>query len=93
MAGLVAPPKPASAPAPEIPAEPDRAPPRFGGWIAVVYAAALVAAVHWLLLYAVTVFPAEHPAEILAWAVAGVVALLLWLMRGGELHREAEPTF
>jgi S-formylglutathione hydrolase FrmB len=44
-------------------------------------AAALVAAVHWLLLYAVTVFPAELPAEILGWAVAGVVALLLWLMR------------
>ncbi|SKB92384.1 S-formylglutathione hydrolase FrmB [Arthrobacter sp. 49Tsu3.1M3] len=44
-------------------------------------AAALVAAVHWFLLYAVTVFPAELPGETLAWSVAGVVALLLWLMR------------
>jgi spore maturation protein SpmA len=34
----------AAAPAPEVPAEPDRAPPRFGGWIAVGYAAAIVAA-------------------------------------------------
>ena len=44
-------------------------------------AAALVAAVHWFLLYAVTVFPAELPGETLAWSVAGVLALLLWLMR------------
>lgn len=43
-------------------------------------AAALVAAVHWFLLYAVTVFPAELPWETLAWSVAGVLALLLWLM-------------
>ncbi|WP_026539618.1 alpha/beta hydrolase [Arthrobacter sp. 9MFCol3.1] len=58
-------------------------------------AAALVAAVHWFLLYAVPVFPAELPGESLAWSVAGVAALLLWLMRllglwgrgGGGPHR------
>ena len=44
-------------------------------------AAALVAAVHWFLLYAVSVFPAELPGETLAWSVAGVLALLLWFMR------------
>jgi S-formylglutathione hydrolase FrmB len=43
-------------------------------------AAALVAAVHWFLIYAVTVFPAELPGETLAWSLAAVGALLLWLM-------------
>lgn len=65
-------------------AHPGRRPP--GAAVAVaaavtLIAAALVAAVHWFLLYAVTVFPAELPGETLAWSVAGVVALLLWLMR------------
>ena len=40
-------------------------------------AAALVAAVHWFLIYVVSVFPAELPRETLAWSVAAVVALLL----------------
>ncbi len=48
---------------------------------ATLLAAALVAAVHWFLIYVITVFPAELPAENLAWSVAAVAALLLWLMR------------
>lgn len=34
----------APAPVPEVPAEPERTPPRFGGWVAWGYAAAIVAA-------------------------------------------------
>ena len=48
---------------------------------ATLLAAALVAAVHWFLIYVVTVFPAELPAENLAWSLAAVAALLLWLTR------------
>lgn len=44
-------------------------------------AAALVAAVHWFLIYVITVIPAELPGETLAWSLAAVGALLLWLMR------------
>ena len=36
---------------------------------------------HWFLIYAVSVFPEELPCETLAWSVAAVVALLLWLLR------------
>ena len=46
----------------------------------ILLAAALVAAVHWFLIYAITVFPDELPGETLAWTLAAVVALLLWLM-------------
>jgi S-formylglutathione hydrolase FrmB len=47
----------------------------------ILLAAALVAGVHWFLIYAITVFPAELPGETLAWSLAGVGALLLCLMR------------
>jgi S-formylglutathione hydrolase FrmB len=47
----------------------------------VLLAVALVAAVHWFLIYAVSVFPSELPAEPLAWSTAAVVALLLLLLR------------
>ncbi|CAH0270990.1 MULTISPECIES: alpha/beta hydrolase [unclassified Arthrobacter] len=43
-------------------------------------AALLVAAVHWFLIYAITVFPAELPGETLVWSQVGVGALLLWIM-------------
>ncbi|MGO4803726.1 alpha/beta hydrolase [Arthrobacter sp. 2MCAF15] len=46
----------------------------------ILLAAALTAAVHWFLIYAISVFADELPAEPLAWSVAAVVALLLWLM-------------
>jgi S-formylglutathione hydrolase FrmB len=47
----------------------------------VLLAVALVAAVHWFLIYAVSVFPSELPAEPLAWSAAAVAALLLLLLR------------
>ena len=47
---------------------------------AALLAVALVAAVHWLLIYGISVFPDELPAETLAWSVPAVGALLLWLM-------------
>ncbi|BCW71960.1 alpha/beta hydrolase-fold protein [Arthrobacter sp. NicSoilB8] len=43
-------------------------------------AVALVAAVHWLLIYGISVFPDELPGETLAWSVSAVGALLLWLL-------------
>ncbi|MEC5178900.1 alpha/beta hydrolase [Arthrobacter sp. CG_A4] len=48
---------------------------------AVLLAAALLAVVHWLLIYVFSVFPEELPSEVLAWAVVVVTALLLWLLR------------
>jgi S-formylglutathione hydrolase FrmB len=48
---------------------------------AVLLAVALVAGVHWLLIYAVAVFPGELPRETLAWSVPAVAAVLLWLLR------------
>ncbi|MCB5275133.1 hypothetical protein BJG92_02675 [Arthrobacter sp. SO5] len=48
---------------------------------AVLLAAAIVAGVHWLLIYVYSVFPEELPGEVLAWSVAAVAALLLWLAR------------
>ena len=47
----------------------------------VLLAVALVAAVHWFLIYAVSVFPSELPAEPLAWSAAAVAALLLLFLR------------
>lgn len=44
-------------------------------------AAALVAAVNWLLIYGLSVFPEELPFETLAWSLPAVAALLLWLLR------------
>ncbi|MCW3767300.1 esterase family protein [Paenarthrobacter sp. PAE-2] len=49
--------------------------------IAVLLAAAVVAAVHWFLVYVFYIFPGTLPWEIMAWSVAGVGALLLWLVR------------
>ncbi len=46
-----------------------------------VLAVALVAGIHWLLIYAWSVFPGELPQEVLAWALPAVAALLLWLLR------------
>ncbi|MGP4033916.1 alpha/beta hydrolase [Pseudarthrobacter sp. 1C304] len=45
---------------------------------AVLAAAALLAGIHWLLIYAVPVFPGDLPREVLAWSLAAVTALLLW---------------
>jgi S-formylglutathione hydrolase FrmB len=46
---------------------------------AVLVAAALVAAVNWLLIYGLSVLPEELPFDILAWSLPAVAALLLWL--------------
>ena len=54
---------------------------------AVALAAALVAGVHWLLIYAIAVFPEVLPAEVLAWSVPVVAALLLALHRGWSTWR------
>ncbi len=54
---------------------------------AVALAAALVASVHWLLIYAVALFPEVLPAEVLAWSVPVVAALLLALHRGWTAWR------
>ncbi|MHA7222754.1 alpha/beta hydrolase [Arthrobacter sp. RHLT1-20] len=60
---------------------------------AVLLAAALLAAVHWLLIYVFSVFPEELPREVLAWSAAAVTALLLWLMRlwGSWRRKGAAP--
>jgi hypothetical protein len=44
-------------------------------------AAALLAGVHWLMIYVFSVFPEELPREVLAWSLLPVTALLLWSMR------------
>lgn len=44
-------------------------------------AAAVVAGVHLLLIYVLSVFPEELPWETLLWSVPGVAAMLLWLLR------------
>lgn len=49
--------------------------------IVVLLAVAIVAAVHWLLVYVFSTFPEVLPWEVLAWSVPAVVALLLWLVR------------
>ncbi len=46
-----------------------------------ILAVALVAGIHWLLIYAWSVFPGELPQEVLAWALPAVAAVLLWLLR------------
>lgn len=48
---------------------------------AVLLAVALVAGVHWYLIYVSSVFPEELPREVLAWSVVAVAALLLWCHR------------
>ncbi|MET1066339.1 MAG: alpha/beta hydrolase-fold protein [Arthrobacter sp.] len=49
--------------------------------VAVLAAAALLAAAHWLMIYVFAVFPEELPREVLAWSLAAITALLLWIMR------------
>ena len=48
---------------------------------ALLLGAGLVAGVHLLLIYVLSVFPEELPWETLAWSVPGVAALLFWLLR------------
>ncbi|HSN36912.1 MAG TPA: alpha/beta hydrolase-fold protein [Arthrobacter sp.] len=47
---------------------------------AVLAASALLAAAHWLMIYAFAVLPGELPREVLAWLLAAVAALLLWIL-------------
>ncbi|MDR7082964.1 enterochelin esterase-like enzyme [Arthrobacter ginsengisoli] len=48
---------------------------------AVLAASALLAAGHWLLIYAVPVVPGELPGEVLAWSLAALTALLLCIVQ------------
>jgi S-formylglutathione hydrolase FrmB len=48
---------------------------------AILAAAALLAGVHWLMIYAFSVFPEELPREVLAWSLLPLTALLLWALR------------
>ena len=64
---------------------PDTALPRWLGSLlpvaaGVLFAAALLAAAHWLMIYVFSVFPGELPPEVLAWSLPPLTALLLWLM-------------
>ncbi|MBT2522847.1 alpha/beta hydrolase family protein [Arthrobacter sp. ISL-28] len=52
--------------------------------LAVVSAALIVAAVHWLLIYVFSTFPEELPREVLGWSVPAVVGVLLWTTRLGS---------
>jgi S-formylglutathione hydrolase FrmB len=47
----------------------------------VLLAAALVAGVHWLLIYVFSAFPEVLPREVLAWTVPAVAAALLLILR------------
>ena len=48
---------------------------------ALAAAAGLVLLIHWILIYLTSVFPGDLPSLVLAWACAGVSALLLVLLR------------
>ena len=48
---------------------------------AILAAAALLDGVHWLMIYAFSVFPEELPREVLAWSLLPLTALLLWALR------------
>jgi S-formylglutathione hydrolase FrmB len=54
---------------------------------ALLLSAAAVAAVHWLLMYVFLALPEELPREVLAWFLAMVFALFLWLLRLWKLRR------
>lgn len=56
---------------------------------ALVLAVVLVLGVHWLLVYAVPVFPDVLPPEVLLWAVPAVAALLLAAYRVRTLLRSS----
>jgi S-formylglutathione hydrolase FrmB len=47
----------------------------------LLLSAALVAGIHLVLIYVLSVFPEELPWETLVWSVPAVAALLLWLLR------------
>lgn len=53
---------------------------------ALLLAAGVVAAVHWLLIYAFSALPESLPREVLAWFVAVVFALFLYLLRLWKLR-------
>lgn len=52
--------------------------------LAVVSAALIVAAVHWLLIYVFSTFPEELPREVLGWSVPAVVGVMLWITMLGS---------
>jgi len=54
---------------------------------ALVLAAGVVLAVHWLLMYVFLTLPEELPREVLAWFVAVVFGLFLWVLRLWKLRR------
>ncbi|UVJ38228.1 esterase family protein [Arthrobacter sp. CJ23] len=55
---------------------------------ALLAAVAIVALVHWLLIYVFSAFPEHLPIEILAWSVPAVAAVLLFALR---LRRNTWP--
>ncbi|AOT05087.1 alpha/beta hydrolase [Arthrobacter sp. U41] len=57
----------------------------------VLAASALLAAAHWLMIYVFPVFPGELPREVLAWLLASVAALLLWILHLWRTWRSAGP--
>ncbi|WP_426978590.1 alpha/beta hydrolase [Pseudarthrobacter sp. O4] len=62
--------------------------------VSALLAAALVAGVHWLLIYVFSVFPDVLPLDVLAWSVPAVAAallLLLHLRRTWGAERAARP--
>lgn len=58
---------------------------------ALLLAAAVVAGVHWLLIYAFSTLPESLPREVLAWFAAVVFALFLWVLRLWRLRRPFQP--
>ncbi|MCU1532072.1 MAG: esterase [Arthrobacter sp.] len=54
-------------------------------------AAALVAGVHWLLIYAFSAFPEVLPLDVLAWSVPAVAAVLLLIARLRRVWRTRRP--
>ena len=58
---------------------------------AILAAAALLAGAHWLMIYVFSVFPGELPAEVLAWSLPAVAALLLWILHLWRAWRPAGP--
>lgn len=58
---------------------------------ALLLSAGVVAGVHWLLIYAFSTLPEVLPREVLAWFVAVVFALFLWVLRLWKLRRPSPP--
>ena len=61
---------------------------------ALMTAAGVVAAVHWLLIYVFSTLPEVLPRDVLAWFVAVVFGLFLWMLRLRKLRRQpaAQPS-